>query len=301
MDPEDVMTRPTEREAVTILVEELNAAHGLRFEVRQRCPDGMQGGAWLLQEGSGRLAVLKHRPAGEGPDIRRLAGAVARIRVAGYPTPAWLASGASATGAHYWVQEHVRGRPATPLTASTTAPLIEVLERQAGLDPLPDQDWTGRVTALALSDEVDCPRDRVRRLGPAGDQVLAAYDRLLADAGRVRLPGHDMVHGDFNSCNLLLRAGGVAGVIDVQDLGSGSRVVDYACLLREAYVESYGDDVTRPIRRAGEAVAGWPALVLCVAAAAFFIVEFKRRHQPGTLTTVIARLHELAGELADPC
>jgi aminoglycoside/choline kinase family phosphotransferase len=107
-----------------------------------------------------------------------------------------------------------------------------------------------------------------------------------------------MVHGDFNSCNILLHAGDVAGVIDVQDLGSGTRVMDYACLLREAYVEGYGDEVIRLIRRSGEAVAGWASLVLCVAAAAFFIVEFKLRQAPASLATVVARLHRLADDLA---
>jgi aminoglycoside/choline kinase family phosphotransferase len=141
----------------------------------------------------------------------------------------------------------------------------------------------------------------VRGLGSAGDSLLASYGRLLADAGHACLPDQDMVHGDFNSCNILLHAGGIAGVIDVQDMGSGSRVVDYACLLREAYVEGYGDEVIRLIRRSGEAVAGWATLVLCVAAAAFFIVEFRLRHEPAAVATVLARLHRLADDLADPC
>jgi aminoglycoside phosphotransferase (APT) family kinase protein len=210
--------------------------------------------------------VLKQQPAGSGPDIRRIAAAVARVREAGYPTPAWLASGTTTTGTSYWVQAHVPGRPATPLTTSTAELLVEVLEGQAGLDPVPDQDWGNRVAAMALSDEAGWPRGKMRDLGSAGDALLASYDRLLADAGHVCLPARDMVHGDFNSCNILLRADGVAGVIDVQ----------------------------------GEAVAGWAALALCVAAAAFFIVEFKLRHEPAAVATVLARLHRLADDLASP-
>jgi aminoglycoside phosphotransferase (APT) family kinase protein len=294
------MTQPTDHDAILRLVEELNAAHGLRLDLRRRCASGMQGGAWILGDATGRLAVLKQRPAGSGPDIQRIAAAVARVREAGYPTPAWLASGTTTTGTSYWVQDYVPGRPATPLTTSTVELLVEVLESQAGLDPAPDQDWGSRVAAMALSDEVGWPRGKVRDLGSAGDALLASYDRLLAHADHACLPDRDMVHGDFNSCNILLHADGIAGVVDVQELGSGSRVVDYACLLREAYVESYGNDVIRPIRRAGEAVAGWAALVLCVAAAAFFIVEFKLRHEPAAVATVLARLHRLAGDLADP-
>jgi aminoglycoside phosphotransferase (APT) family kinase protein len=294
------MRQLTDRDAIRWLVEELNAAHGLRFALRARAEGGMQGGAWILADASGRLAVLKQRPARAGPDIGRIAAAVSRVRTAGYPTPAWLAYGTTGTGVSYWVQKHTRGRPATPLTPSTTGRLIEVLEHQAGLDPLPDHDWGCQVTAMAVSDEAGWPRGAVRSLGPSGDTLLAAYDRLLADAGNASLPGADMVHGDFNSCNILLHGSGVAGVIDVQDMGSGSRVVDYACLLREAYVAGYGDEVTGQIRHAGEAVAGWAALVRCVAAAAFFIVEFKLRHQPAAMETVLPRLHRLAGDLADP-
>ena len=81
---------------------------------------------------------------------------------------------------------------------------------------------------------------------------------------------------------------------------SGSRAVDYACLLRESYVEDYGDDVIRIVRRAGEAVAGWPTLVTCAAAAAHFIVGFKLRHEPPAVPATLARLHRLADDLARP-
>jgi hypothetical protein len=58
--------------------------HGLRLDVRGRCASGMQGGAWILGDPTGRLAVLKQQSAGSGPDIRRLAATVAHVREAGY-------------------------------------------------------------------------------------------------------------------------------------------------------------------------------------------------------------------------
>jgi aminoglycoside phosphotransferase (APT) family kinase protein len=281
------------------LVHEVTAAHGGRFEVRGRCGSGIQGGAWLLVDPSGRSAILKQR-AGSDVDIERVAAAVARVRAAGYPTPAWLASGTTSTGRSYWVQDHVSGRPSTPLTMPKTELLVDVLERQAGLDPLPERDSGCQVTAMALSDEDGGARSVVRRLGAPGTALLAADDRLLADAGGARLTGHDLVHGDFNTCNILLEEGGVSGVIDIQDMGTGSRAIDYACLLREAWVEGYGDDVVRLIRSTGEAAAGWAALVLGAAATAFFIVGFKLRHDPAALPTVLTRLGQLADDLAQP-
>jgi hypothetical protein len=145
------MTQPTDRDTILRLVQEVNAVYGLRFDLQGRCGSGLQGGAWMLADSTGQPAVLKLRPAGPGPDIRRIAGAVDRVRAAGYPTPAWLASGTTATGTWYWVQDHVPGQAATPLTPSTAELLIDVLERQAGLDPAPDRDWRSRVTAMALS------------------------------------------------------------------------------------------------------------------------------------------------------
>jgi len=294
------MTEPTQVGPILRMVEELNAAHGLRFVLHGRCASGLQGGAWTLADASGRLAVLKRQDTGSGPDIRRLAAAVAHIRESGYPTPAWIASGSTSTGTAYWVQECLPGRSATPLTAPVTELLLDVLERQAELHPGLDRDWSARVTAMALSDEDDAPRATLRGLGRAGTSLLARYDRLLADVTPASLPGRDLVHGDFNSCNILLHRGSVSGVIDIQDIGGGSRVVDYACLLREAYVQGYGRDVIGLIRRKGEAVAGLGALVLCVAAAAFFIVGFKLRHEPAAVPTVLARLHQLADDLAAP-
>jgi aminoglycoside phosphotransferase (APT) family kinase protein len=296
------MTRRTGREPVGDLVDYVNTAHGTRFELGGPCANGLQGGAWMLADGAGRPAVLKVRPDPD-PGIERVAAAVAQVRAAGYPTPAWLASGTSASGTSYWVQEFVPGRAATPLTPSTAEALVDVLERQAGLDPVPTRDWGTVVTANAWSDEDGGPRAVVRGLGPVGGSLLAAYDRLLGQTGRVSLSGRDMVHGDFNSCNILLDHdddGRVGGVIDVQDMGSGSRAVDYACLLREAYVHDYGDAVIRVVRRGGEAVAGWAPFVVCVAAAAFFIVGFKLRHEPAAIPATLTHLHRLADDLAHP-
>jgi aminoglycoside phosphotransferase (APT) family kinase protein len=278
------------------LVAEINATHGVHFTVRERCVGGLQNGAWLLVDEVGQRAVVKQLPTQSELDIGQVAAAVARIRRRGYPTPLWIACGSTATGASYWVQRHVAGRSATPLTAPTTKLLLRVLEGQAGLDPELARDWTSRVITMARSDEPGQPRRTVLGLGAAGHALVARYDRLLAHAPD-RLPDGDLVHGDFNSCNILLRAGRIVGIIDVQDMGHGSRLVDYACLLREAYINDYGEDVTRLIRRAGDAVGGPESLALCVTAAAFFIVEFTLRHRPGALTASLTRLHQLADYL----
>jgi hypothetical protein len=131
--------------------------------------------------------------------------------------------------------------------------------------------------------------------------LLAHFDRVLACYGPVELPGGDLVHGDYNSCNVLMHDGAISGVIDVEALGSGTRAIDYAWLLREAWVVGAGEDVARLIRRAGEAVAGAGVLAVCVAATAFDIVRFQAVHDdPANMPGVLDSLHRLAEDLSKP-
>ncbi|MQA80289.1 MAG: phosphotransferase [Streptosporangiales bacterium] len=281
------------------LVAEVGSAHGRRLTVRGRYPSGRQGGAWSVVDGDGAAAVLKWGRDLPAPRMRELAGAVASARAAGYPTPAWLASGVTSGGSWYCLQDVAPGVPSTPLTPATVPLLVEVLERQAGLAPDLTFDWNEQVRAMVSGADGDGHKRAVRALGPEGRALVERYDDLLAAYDRVELPAGDLVHGDFNTCNVLLDGGTVSGVIDVMALGVGSRVVDYACLLREAYVEGYGDGVTRRLHEAAAVVAGPAPLALCVAATAFFIVGFKRRHEPDALPRVLTRLHHLADALGE--
>jgi hypothetical protein len=280
------------------MVREINDNHGLRFMLRGRCQGGMQGGAWKLVDTAGRQAVLKWRDSNPGSRIPRLMDAVDRIRSAGYPTPAWIASGFTTAGSPYHLQEFVPGHP-SPLTARTAALLIEVVERQAGLDPDPIADWSRYVSSQVRDDDGDGPRRFLRGLGRPGEDLLAHFDHVLDRFGSVRLPTGDMVHGDFNSCNVLTHGGRVSGVIDIEAFGSGTRAIDYGWLLREAYVEGAERDAIRMIRHAGDSVAGPGVFATCVAATAFDIVRFQALHDdPDNVPGVISRLHDLADDLS---
>jgi hypothetical protein len=279
----------TELETTRRVLAELNETHEVDFSLRHRFDSGLQGGAWLISGADGALAVLKWHPGGSLPQIRELAMAVARIRAAGYPTPAWPAAGLTENGIAYHVQEFVSGEASTPLTPAKAELLVAVLERQAGLNTgLPAS------RSIAAAATADGPRRILNQLGPAGRELIRRYDAVLDLAGPLSLPAGDMVHGDFNSCNILLWDDRVAGVIDLAGMGTGSRIVDYACLLREAYVENYGAAVIAAVRRDAEAVAGPAPLAWCATAAAMFIVEFKMRHAPARIIDVVDRLRLLA-------
>ncbi|MGW0659428.1 aminoglycoside phosphotransferase family protein [Streptodolium elevatio] len=286
-------------QAAAHAVSDANRVWGLRFGLGERFADGLQGGAWNLAEPGGRRAVLKLRRADPRMPIGDVARAVERVRGAGYPTPRWLATGDPGGGLTYHVQEFAYGNASTPLTPDTIRPLLDTLELHAGLDPLPSRDRSAEASASSTGEGPGSLRRAVAALGEPGTALLDRYDRLLAAAGPTPLPGGDLVHGDFNSVNILLRADGtVSAVIDIDELGSGTRVLDYAALLREAYVEGYHPDVAARIRAAAVRVAGPAVLAWCAAPAAFFIAPFKARHQPHRLAATLDHLHTLADDLA---
>jgi Phosphotransferase enzyme family len=112
-------------------------------------------------DGTGKKAVLKWSPnRGWAPQIERAARAVAKIRSAGYPTPAWLAVGVTTNGLGYHIQELVPGRSRNQVTAHGAELLIDVLERHAGLDPDPQRCWSQFVT-MRMNDH----RDELLRTG----------------------------------------------------------------------------------------------------------------------------------------
>jgi len=282
------------------IVEEINATHGLELSLHSRFSSGMQSGAWLLVGADGTRAVLKARPTGSAVDVQHLATIIERLRAAGYPTPRWLGAGATKGGDVYHVQELSVGVASTPLTPAKTALLLDVLEQHAGLDPDPARDRSREVAAAAVDESPGGFRHGVRQLGAVGRDLIDAYDDVMDAYGDVELPGGDLVHGDFNTCNILLDQGRVSAVIDIEELGSGTRVIDYACLLREAYVWPYDVEVKRMIRQAAEPIAGPGALAVCTAATAFFIIGFKVKHDPERVDSTLAGLFQLAADLSRP-
>ena len=83
---------------------------------------------------AGRTRVLKAEPRthpGHLDDVRRARRVVDHMRGRGYPTPAWLGVGATAT--HVWhLVELVDAVPSPELTPALVEQLVEVVELQAG-------------------------------------------------------------------------------------------------------------------------------------------------------------------------
>ena len=274
------MSDLAETHTARTVLEEANDAHGTRFQLDHRFDDGVQSGAWHLTDVTGRSAVLKWSPRRDwAPRIERAAEAVAKIRAAGYPTPAWLAVGTTTSGFGYQIQDFVPGRSPEQVTVREARLLIDVLETHAGLDPDPQRCWSRYVMAQ-MTDHHEDLCQRVARTGPTGRLLVEACERLLTVHGPVALPTGDLVHGDFRPGNILVDADRVTGVIDIEALGSGTRVFDYATLLS---AHGITPEAMHLLCVAGEQVAGPAALAYCFAHVALDLADFvhQRNLQPG--------------------
>ncbi|MGW0708283.1 phosphotransferase family protein [Streptomyces sp. NPDC002643] len=256
------------------VLSEANHAHGTRFRLDHRFDDGFQSGAWSLIDDTGRQAVLKRGPDRDwAPRIERAAGGVAKIRAAGYPTPAWLAVGPGPDGFGYQIQEFVPGRSPSRVTAREARTLIDLLETHAGLDPDPQRCWSRYVTDRMTGRCEDLWR-QAAGTDPTGRELVGVCERLLAAHGPVTLPTGDLVHGDFRPGNILFHAGRVTGVVDIEALGSGTRAFDYATLLS---TPDLTPAAVRMLRAAGEEVAGPGVLAYCFAHVALDLAVFVHR------------------------
>ncbi|MFC7622085.1 phosphotransferase [Microlunatus sp. GCM10028923] len=285
------------------LVSHINQAHGLRFVLRERCPEGLAG-AWLLSDDDGRRAILKintdmaHR-------MEQLPQLVDRIRAAGYVTPRWLAAGKTADGTTYHVVDFVPGESMvrSRLTLRTVEHLIEVIERQAGLGPDPTLDWSEYVRECAFGEGENDPRPVTRRLGQPGIELIARFDALLAPYADLELPRHDLVHGDLNNSNVMCQNDEITGIIDAESLGSGTRALDYATLLPRLLEQGASPEIVSAVRRAGREVAGPGVFAACGAAVAFDSVRSiyyqGRDQEPGVFAVLLADLHHFATVLTD--
>ncbi|NEE04679.1 phosphotransferase family protein [Phytoactinopolyspora halotolerans] len=266
-----------------------NTLHGTRFRLVRRLSGGFQSGTWLVRadEEQHEIGVFKWSPdRAWASQIIRGARAVELAREAGYPTPAWVARGVAGSGLAYHIQEYVPGRKNTRLTLEVAETLTGVIERHDSLDVDPGRCWSQYVQGQ-LAGGWDDARYAIAQACTAGSRFVASVDALVAAFGDVELPTGDLVHGDFRLGNVLFRSAQVAAVIDIEALGSGTRVYDYATLLTEDDVDPAGWEF---IRAAGAQVAGTGVLARCFALVAVELADFVRWRAPERLSGVVETL-----------
>lgn len=272
---------------------EINDHQHTEFDLGDQPIGGMTRGAWRLHDPSGSSAILKLGSGFSLDHLRRAERAVQNLRAHDYPTPEWLAVGELGDGTRYHMQDLLPGEPGDPLTADRARKLVQLLARHEGLDPWPDRDWNTYV-----HETFDHAKRELRREAPAANELVDKIDRLHKTLGSVELPNGDLVHGDFNSCNVMFHEGQITGVIDIEALGGGSRVLDHAYLFREAYAEGSKDpEIFHTIRTAGEAVAGKEAFAYCVAFNACEWLLWMAIHLPDSVDECLGGVHRLIDDV----
>ena len=282
-------THPEELPAEVL--DDVASVVGAEVTVLGRLPGGVNGGAWRVQLAGRANAVLKAVPrahANHLDETLRAQRVVEHMRGRGYPTPAWLGVGATAT--HVWhLMDFVDAAPAPELTASLVEQLMEIVELQAGQASEPYDHWsyawrvaTGQESALA-------------GLSGYSSVVSALVERLRLVCADVPPPREapDMVHADLNPSNVLVRDGAVVAVVDIGNAGSGTRATDLTTLQWHTFQDPL-DGVRRRLRTRILALVGWEgAAVLAATQSSTARVPleraprvvpgvFKRGHAPST-------------------
>lgn len=310
------MDRGTPPEALPAAVlDDVAGVVGAAVTPLGRLPGGVNGGAARVRLAGGADAVLKAVPRAH-PDhldeALRARRVVAHMRRRGYPTPAWLGVGATAT--HVWhLMDFVDAAPAPALTPPLVAQLLAIIELQAGQASERYDHWayawrvaTGRASAVAGLNCHETPeQSRLCRsiaglagYSPAVSAVVARLRLLCADAPPPR-GAPDMVHADLATPgNVLVRAGAVVAVVDLGNAGSGTRAIDLATLVWYTFRDPLLDGVRGRLWARILALVGREGAAVLAAAQILHMLELpirEGRHElvPGVVERGQRALDEL--------
>jgi aminoglycoside phosphotransferase (APT) family kinase protein len=304
-------TRPEELPAEVL--DDVASVVGAEVTVLSRLPGGNDTGAMRVRLAGGADAVLKAAPRVR---LDRLDGTlrarrvVGHMRRRGYPTPAWLGVGATAT--HVWhLMDFVDAAPVPELTPSVVEQLMEIIELQAGQASEPYDHWsyawlvaTGQEPAVAGLDFNETPemsrlRQSVARLSGYSSAVSALARRLRLACAAVPPPREapDMVHADIIPGNVLVRDGVVAAVVDIGNAGSGTRATDLTTLQWHTFSDPL-DGARRRLQTRIIALVGWEGAA--VLAATQILLQLERPIRLGrhdAVAGVVRRGHRALDEL----
>ena len=262
------------------VLEDVARVVGAEVTLLSRLPGGVNGGATRVQLAGRTPAVLKAVPRAHPhhlDETLRAQRVVEHMRSRGYPTPAWLSVGATAT--HVWhLMDFVDAAPARALTSPLLEQLMEIIELQAGQASEPYDHWsyawrvaTGQEPAVAGPEVQETPeqshlRESVARLSGYSSVVSDLVERLRLLCTDVPPPREapDMVHADLSTpSNVLVRDGAVVAVVDIGNAGSGTRATDLTTLAWYTFSDPLLDGVRRRLwSRILDLVGGEGAAVL---------------------------------------
>ncbi|SDS57120.1 Predicted kinase, aminoglycoside phosphotransferase (APT) family [Friedmanniella luteola] len=297
------------------VLDDVARALGTEVTLLDRLTGGVNGGAVRVQLGARADAVLKAAPRAHPDQLDetlRAQRVVEHMRRCGYPTPAWLAVGA--TAAHVWhLMDFVDAAPASTLTPSLIEQLMAIIELQAGRASEPYDHWsyawrvaTGQEPAGDGLEVVETPeqallRQSVGRLSGYSSAVAALVERLRLVCADVPPPPEapDMVHADLATPgNILVRDGVVVAVVDIGNAGSGTRATDLTTLMWYAFQDPLLDGVRERLWARILGLVGWEGAAVLAATHILLMLELPIRDGRHDLVPgVVERGHRAFDEL----
>jgi aminoglycoside phosphotransferase (APT) family kinase protein len=292
-------------ELPTALVDDVATAVGAEVTLLDCLPGGTNGSVMRVQLAGRANAVLKAVPRvhpNQPNDALRAQRVVEHMRRCGYPTPAWLGLGATAT--HVWhLMDFVDAAPARELTPSLVEQLMEIIEVQAGQASELYDHWsyawrlaTGQESGQDLAPSLS---RAVAELSGYSSAVSALVERLrlvCADVPRPR-EAPDMVHTDLNPSNVLVRDGEVVAVVDIGNAGSGTRATDLTTLQWYTFQDPL-DGVRRRLWTRILALVGWEGAAVLAATQILLQLEWPiRLGRHDVVAGVVKRGHRALDEL----
>lgn len=285
---------------------------GVEVTVLRRLPGGRDVGATQVELAGAASAVLKVTPLAHAHQLDeslRAQRIVEHMRRHGYPTPAWLGVGATAT--HVWhLTDFVDAAPAPELTPSLIEQLMDIIELQAGQATETYDHWSyaWRVaTAQAGRDLEDTPwmsflRQSIAGLPGYSSGVSALVERLRLACADVPPPPEspDMVHADLSTPgNVLVRDGAVVAVVDIGNAGRGTRAEDLVGLAWYAFHDPGLDGVRHRLWTRILDLVGWEGAALLAATHILHMLEYPiREGRHDAVPGVVERGHRAFDELS---
>src|SRR5438067_297550 len=293
---EDRMNQGTHPEELPAeVLDDVASVVGAEVALLSRLPGGVNGGAMRVQLAGGANAVLKAVPRAHPnhlDETLRAQRVVEHMRRRGYPTPAWLGVGATAT--HVWhLMDFVDAAPVPELTPSLVEQLMEIIELQAGQASEPYDHWS-YAWRVATGQE-----SAVAGLLGYSSVVSALVERLRLVCADVPPPREapDMVHADLNPSNVLVRDGTVVAVVDIGNAGSGTRATDLTTLQWHTFQDPL-DGVRRRLWTRILALVGWEGAAVLAATQILLMLEVPIRHgRHDVVPGVVKRGHRALDEL----
>jgi aminoglycoside phosphotransferase (APT) family kinase protein len=277
------------------VLDDVASVVGAEVTLLSRLPGGFNAGAMRVQLAGKANAVLKAEPRAHPnhlDETLRAQRVVEHMRRRGYPTPAWLGVGATAT--HIWhLMDFVDAAPVPELTPSLVEQLMEIIELQAGQASEPYDHWS-YAWRVATGQE-----SAVAGLSGYSSVVSALVERLRLVCADVPPPREapDMVHADLNPSNVLVRDGAVVAVVDIGNAGSGTRATDLTTLQWHTFQDPL-DGVRRWLWTRTLALVGWEGAAVLAATQILLQLEWPIRHgRHDVVPGVVKRGHRALDEL----